>query len=161
MRRRTRCGQCLRVICENDPNLRRSQGEVIDCGACQEEYKFRNKMEKVGCIACGHVHREVNISDDRLTELLSDCVICGYNHFTGDYNVACDFEDVVARDRDMLDELYDSIELVPGDLVVMSDGGMEGIVSSVDGEMADIEVLGVCGAEIISVPVAALEVAGV
>ena len=154
-----RCRQCLRKIDATNKAVRSSRSEVLECGACREEYKFRNKMEKVGCIACGHVHQEVNISDDRLTELLSDCVICGYNHFTGDYNVACDFEDVVARDRDILDVLFDGIELVPGDLVVLSDGGVEGIVSSVDGEMADIEVLGVCGAEIISVPVAALEVA--
>ena len=150
-----RCGQCLRKIDATNKAVRSSRSEVLECGACQEEYKFRNKMEKVGCIACGHVHQEVSMSDARLSELLSDCPVCGYNHFSGDYNVDFDFEDVVARDRDMLDDLFDAIDLAPGDLVVIRDSEIEGIVSDVDGEIAEIEV----GAEIINLPLSALEVA--
>ena len=150
-----RCGQCLRKIDTTNKAVRSSRSEVLECAECQSEYKFRNKMEQVGCIACGHVHSENSMSNDRITELLSDCVICGYNHFTGDYNVAFNFEDIVARDRDVLDELFDAIDLAPGDFVVIRDSEIEGIVSSVDGEEVEVDVDGL---EVISVPLSALEV---
>ena len=153
-----RCGQCLRKIDATNKAVRSSRSEVLECGACQEEYKFRNKMERVGCIACGHVHSENSMSNDRITELLSDCVVCGYNHFTGDYNVAFNFEDIVARDRNILDKLYDAIDLTPGDVVIVSDLEVEGIVSSVDGEEVEVDVDGL---EVISVSISELEVAHV
>lgn len=153
-----RCGQCLREINAMNPSVRSSASEVLECAECSQEYKFRNKMEKVGCIACGHVHKEVNMSDDRLTELLSDCPVCGYNHFTGDYDLATVFEDIVARDRHLLDELFDAIDLTPGDVVVVRDLEVEGVVSSVDGEAVEVDIDGL---EVINVPISALEVAHV
>lgn len=82
------------------------------------------------CRACGITQAEVNISDAKLTELLSDCPACGFDHFAEGYAMhpEDDPEEEVNR-------------FANGDAVVARDGHIQinGVVSEVYDDVVEVD----------------------